>query len=132
MCHFITCSSQKFIFLFSIKIVIDHFLWMFHTKSDRKRFRFHINTTSVKHIKRIPGTMSQCKHTGICRYLFFIIDFNCSQMTVFDAKICHLCFKAKRTSQKKSVMFTKSSRGFHDFAMFTRYSFTCTKEPFLM
>ena len=48
--------------------------------------------------------MSQCKHTGICRYLFFIIDFNCSQMTVFDAKICHLCFKAKRTSHLFNLM----------------------------
>ena len=45
MGNFIAGSSQAFIFRFSVKILVDHGLWMFYTHTYSKRFRLHVNSS---------------------------------------------------------------------------------------
>ena len=76
MSYLVGSSTQKFIFLLTVKIHIDHGLGMLNTQTYSKSLGFHIKSAAVKHFKSISGTVSHSQHTYLGRNDFPVIYLN--------------------------------------------------------
>ena len=89
MGNLVAGCTQTVIFRFSVKILINHGLGMFHAYSYCKRFWLHGKIVLVQHGKSISGTVAGSKNADFCRYFFFFIDNDCHKLLVTDHQIGH-------------------------------------------
>ena len=104
MCHLVARRPQDLIFFLAIEVFVDHALWMFHTKSDSKRLRLHINAAAAQHLKSIPRAVAESQHADLCRDLFFVVDLNGFQSAILKDQVRHCRFKTETSAHCLDLM----------------------------
>ena len=91
----------------TVLALIDHCLWMFHTKTDCECLRLHKERLVRKHLKCISGRMAECKHRKLRIDLLLPVRSmydKPGQPSILTHKIRHACPKHEFTAQAQDLL----------------------------